>query len=72
MATKKITIEVEVPDETIIGDKELEVMRSAAKRALIYLILEKAQKREPTQEEINKLAEEAKKNIYRKIKEAGD
>ena len=72
MATKKITIEVEVPEGVSIGERELEAMQTAAKRTLIYLLLEKAQKREPTEEELQELVKEAKRNIYKRIMEEGD
>ena len=72
MATRKVTIEVEVPEGVSIGERELEAMQTAAKRTLIYLLLEKAQKREPTEEELRELVKEAKRNIYKRIMEEGD
>ena len=72
MAVKKVIIEVEVPEGMKIGEEELEAIQSAAKRALIYILLERAQKREPTKEEFEEIVGEAKRNIYKRIMEEGD
>ncbi|MEB3861612.1 MAG: hypothetical protein GSR84_05245 [Desulfurococcales archaeon] len=68
MATKKITIEVEVP-EWVSEWEAREAIVSAARRAVLYLALERAQRREPNQEEVEELAGEAKRSIYRRVME---
>ncbi|MEB3779452.1 MAG: hypothetical protein GSR85_04390 [Desulfurococcales archaeon] len=68
MATRKITVEVEVPGWLATSDAE-EVIRSAVRRAVLYLTLERVQRREPTSEELEELAGEAKKSIYKKVVE---
>ncbi len=65
---KKVVIEVEVPEWVSSLEAE-EAIRSAARRALLYLILEKAQKGEPTEKELKRLAREAKASLYRRIVE---
>ncbi len=69
MATRKVVIEVEVPEELRIGEGEVEAMRSAARRALIYMILEKYQRREPTREELEELVRKVKEGVYRSVVE---
>ena len=61
-------MEVEVPSWLPLEEAE-RVARSGARRAVLYLILEKSQGKEPTERELEELAREAKRNIYRKIKE---
>jgi len=72
VATRKVVVEVEIPEGMRIGKEELEAMQSAAKRTLLYLLLEKAQKREPTREEFEELVRDAKRNVYKRIVEEGD
>ncbi len=43
--SRTVKVGVEVPKDSRIGDEEIEAMRSGAKRALLYLMLEKAQER---------------------------
>ncbi len=68
VATKRITVEVEVPEWLGEGEAR-EAILSAARRAVLYLALERAQRREPSQEEIEELAGEAKRSIYRRVME---
>ena len=64
---RKVSIEVEVPAGT-----DLEELRRVVKRAVVFYILEKSQRRVPSEEEVEELAREAKVNIYRSIVEAGE
>ena len=66
--TRKLNVEIEIP--SWLPPEEAErAARSGAKRAVLYLILEKSQEREPTERELEELAREAKRNIYRRIRE---
>ena len=68
MATRRITVEVEVPEWLGEGEAR-EAVLSAARRTILYLALERAQRREPSQEEIEELSDEVKRSIYRRVME---
>ena len=64
MATKKITIEVEVPEGVDERLFKMEVERQLARIALL-ITLETLQKRIPSPGEVEDLAREIKKRAYR-------
>ena len=66
--TRKITIEVEVPGW--VPEEEARNMALAgARRAIIYLVLEKTQVKEPTAGELEEIVGEARERVYRRIVE---
>ncbi|MEB3779459.1 MAG: hypothetical protein GSR85_04425 [Desulfurococcales archaeon] len=64
MATKKITVEVEVPEGVDERHFRMEVERQLARIALL-ITLETLQKRIPSPREVEDLAREIKKRAYR-------
>ena len=62
--TKKITIEVEVP-EGVSGERVVEELRRQAARIVALLALESQQRREPSSGEVERLAEAIKRAAYR-------
>ena len=67
MATRKITIEVEVPEGLDESYFKREAERELARLTLL-LTLETLQKRTPTKEEVEQLAREIKRKAYRGTK----
>ena len=63
MATRRITIEVEVPEGISEEDFKREARRQLARLTLL-MALETLQRQAPTEEEINDLAREIKRKAY--------